>query len=171
MRGVIDIDIETDWTREWDRDTLTAFCVDAYTMWIHWEIKKKYKVVISQHFHCAWHELKLHIRICDITNIDFNGANAHSVIMLPVSSDVDQMYCRSLSSGCVYAVDLGLMLSTGDFFTIFRRMPIYCPNNHSGTSEFIRFLSVGETSLERPHELLNRSTRDNTSCDGVFIGY
>ena len=96
-------------------------CLFAY-----WEISPECKEIASRHFKTSWSNLKIYLRVYDITGLSFNGNNAHSFKEIPVDSACGGYYINFLWSNRDYCVDLGVK-NEGQFLSLVRSNTIEMP--------------------------------------------
>jgi len=97
--------------------------------WVHayWEVTvdtwNKLKVRLRDLFDNA----KKILRVYDVSQIIFDGNNAHRFFDIEVGSDASSWYIDTGGSGRSWCVDYGLKLPNGEFITIIRSNTVYTP--------------------------------------------
>lgn len=97
--------------------------------WLHtyWEIKEQTLVGLKNKLGDDFYRAKRVLRVYDVTNIIFNGFNAHKFFDVCVNDFATSWYLDTSGSGCSWCVDLGLMLPDGRFITILRSNIVQTP--------------------------------------------
>jgi hypothetical protein len=97
--------------------------------WLHtyWEVINdtwnRLKAQLQDKFNGA----KMILRVYDVTNINFDGTNAHSSFDIELSYGATNWYIDTNGPGRSWCVDLGLKLSNGEFITIVRSNTVCTP--------------------------------------------
>jgi hypothetical protein len=132
------------WTRSWGVDRLAAFVRDPYTIFVYWEVSEERKRLVSRHFGAPWRDLRFFLRVHDVTDVLWNGENAHETRTFGVAPDADSWYVRELQPGRDYIVDFGLWTSAGQPFVVLRGKPAETPSIGPGAVPRARFGRPGE---------------------------
>jgi hypothetical protein len=117
----------TDLPYQYDRDRIVLQVRDP--RWIHayWEVRgvtlERFKSDPQNDFYKA----KRMLRVYDVSNIIFNGNNAHSFFDIEINELATNWYIDTQGPGRSWCVDLGLLLSSGRFITILRSNTVYTP--------------------------------------------
>lgn len=100
---------------------------DPWWMHTYWEVVSgtwdKLKSRLGEIFYSA----KKVLRVYDITQLNFNGNNAHKFFDIDVGPEANSWYINIGESGRSWCVDLGLKLPNGDFITIVRSNAVTTP--------------------------------------------
>lgn len=142
------------WTRSWGVDRLAALVRDPSTIFVYWEVSEERKRLVSRHFGVAWHELRFYLRVHDVTDMVWNGENAHETRTYDVAPDADAWYVRELQPGRDYIVDFGLWTSAGQPFVILRSQPAATPSVGPGAIPRARFGRPGERVVVEESEVM-----------------
>jgi hypothetical protein len=96
--------------------------------WIHsyWEVTSFTRDKLKESFSQQFSQAKWVLRVYDVSNIIFNGFNAHHHFDISIGPDTNNWYIN-VSSGCSYCVDLGLILNDGKFILILRSNTVTTP--------------------------------------------
>lgn len=132
------------WTRCWDVDRLAALVRDPATLFVYWEVSVERRRLISRHFDAAWHDLRFYLHTHDVTDVIWNGENAHETRAFEVTPDADAWYVRNLQPGRDYIVDFGVFTPGGQPFVILRSEAVSTPSTGQGTVPRARFGKPGE---------------------------
>jgi len=102
------------------QDVIVLQVRDPWWMHTYWEVTNitwdKLKNQLGNDFHSA----KKVLRVYDVSNVNFNGKNAHKFFDIEVGAEAQSWYINAQEAGRAWCVDLGLRLPNGDFITIVR---------------------------------------------------
>jgi len=97
--------------------------------WLHayWEITgptfDSFKTRLADAFYSA----KMVIRVYDVSDIIFDGKNAHSFFDVKINPQANNWYIDTGGPGRSWCVDVGLRLANGEFITIVRSNTVRTP--------------------------------------------
>jgi hypothetical protein len=111
---------DVSWTRTSQRNRLVMMVKDPTTLFAYWEVDTLHKQLICEHFHTDWGQLELVLQVYDVSDILFDGGNAHSMQRIWVHPDSDNWYITELYPGRTYLADVGTITRQGKFFSILR---------------------------------------------------
>jgi len=100
------------------------------TRWIYayWEIDKAGKEEVRRkRGEEIFSRSSLTLRFYDVTDIIFNGRNAHRQFDIKVNSEIGNWYVQVPESGRTYLSDLGLLTKEGEFITLSRSNAVSLP--------------------------------------------
>ena len=112
---------------QYDHDRIVLQVRDSW--WIHsyWEVRQttqdKLKNELGEDFYRAGRLL----RVYDVSQIIFNGSNAHSFFDIQIGEQANNWYIDTGGPGRSWCVDLGLLLPDGRFITIVRSNTVTTP--------------------------------------------
>jgi|GEM_PF-6170850 len=115
------------WQRQWKAPRMKLMCKNPTTLFVYWELTDWQRNLVAQHFQSQWHKLPFFLSVYDVTNVIFNGYNAHSVRTLAVHPDAQNWYIHSLNPGRRYLVTFGTTTVRGDFFAIVQSNTVQMP--------------------------------------------
>ncbi|WP_342043163.1 DUF4912 domain-containing protein [Bacillus sp. OTU2372] len=95
---------------------------------LFWDISELPKKIIEQFFNRKFEELVTVTRIYDVTNILFNGKNAHHYNEITVPYQSGHWFIKGLSENRSYVSELGVHLSDNQFFPLYRSNCIQMPS-------------------------------------------
>ncbi len=98
------------------------------TVFVYWEVDEFRKSLICEHFQTTWDNLPFYLHLCDVTDVLYDGSNAHSVRSIQVHPHSDHWYIHNVSPGRWYVVDFGTTTSQGQFFCILRSNAVEVPH-------------------------------------------
>jgi uncharacterized protein len=96
--------------------------------WVHsyWELRGQTIDGLKSRLGDDFYRAKKVLRVYDVTNIMFNGANANSFFDIQINDYANSWYIEA-GPGRSWCVDLGLMLANGRFITILRSNVVQTP--------------------------------------------
>lgn len=102
--------------------------VNPHRGFAHWRIHPEWVERTAQAKGDRWRNCALVLRLYDVSFIEFNGFNAHSIVDLPVPNICGQMIFQLSRPGTVQLGEVGFRLRDGEFI----------PAARSNTAEFPR---------------------------------
>ncbi|MDD4940046.1 MAG: DUF4912 domain-containing protein [Candidatus Omnitrophica bacterium] len=99
--------------------------------WLHtyWEVTPKTYEGLKEKYREAFYGSRRVLRVYDVSNIIFNGNNAHSFFDIQVNEGANSWYIQAGDGGRSWCVDLGLLLPDGTFVTIVRSNTVSTPSD------------------------------------------
>jgi len=112
---------------QYDKDRLILQVRD--TRWLHayWEVRGVTFDNLKNQFAKEFNNSKRMLRVYDVSNINFNGKNAHRFFDIQVNDFANNWYIDTQAPGRSWCVDYGLLLSDGRFITILRSNTVNTP--------------------------------------------
>jgi len=97
--------------------------------WIHayWEITPTTFDRLRERLKEAFFSAKRVLRVYDISQIVFNGKNAHRFFDIEIRDETNNWYIDTQGPGRSWCVDFGLRLANGEFITIMRSNTVHTP--------------------------------------------
>jgi len=97
--------------------------------WIHayWEVSGLTYDKLRNDFKDEFYRAKRVLRVYDVSQIIFNGNNAHSFFDIQINEYASNWYIDTITPGRSWCVDLGLLLPDGRFITIVRSNTVHTP--------------------------------------------
>lgn len=108
---------------------------DPYWAFTYWDLSGETASQVRQAFQEQYGRMKPVLRVYDVTDIDFNGSNAHSHFDIDVSLEARNWYINLGTPNRSYLVDLGLLGADGNFRLIARSNVVRTPRD--GPSDVI----------------------------------
>ena len=94
---------------------------DPSWLFLFWDIAQDtYETIMNQKGQEIFSKSRNVIRMYDITDINFNGNNAHKYYDIPVILDARSWYLQVPVSGRTYICDLGIISPEGEFIVLTR---------------------------------------------------
>jgi hypothetical protein len=115
------------WQRRWQTNRLVLLVKEPTTVFAYWEVDEIRRKLISEHFQSDWSRLPFFLQLYDVTDILFDGSNAHSIRRIPVFPDSDNWYIHEVEPRRTYLLDFGTTTFHGNFFTILRSNVVETP--------------------------------------------
>jgi len=97
--------------------------------WIHayWELRDSTLERLRNELKDEFCQARRVLRVYDVSNIIFDGKNAHRFLDIHVSDYANNWYIDTGGPGRSWCVDLGLLLPGGRFITIVRSNTVFTP--------------------------------------------
>lgn len=118
---------DVSWSRTSQSNRLVIMVKDPTTLFAYWEVDTLHKQIICEHFHTDWSQLQLLLQVYDVTDILFDGGNAHSTQRMQVHHSADSWYITQLNPGRRYLADFGTLTGKGQFFPLLRSNVVGTP--------------------------------------------
>jgi uncharacterized protein len=138
---------------------MRAMTRDPEWLFVYWEISEAFRNSLkSKMGDAAFESAKKLLRLCDVTDIDYNGTNAQHYVDIEINDYANNWYVHVPESGRAYVVECGLLTSDGKFFLAVRSNVVNVPHfglspiqdeewTTASTDELIRMSADG---LNRP---------------------
>lgn len=112
---------------KYDQDMLILQVRDPWWIYAYWELKQatigRFKNKLKDEFAKATWVL----RVYDVSNIIFNGKNAHRYFDICINQHTNNWYIDTAGPGRSWCVDIGLRLPNGNFITMLRSNTVQTP--------------------------------------------
>jgi hypothetical protein len=97
--------------------------------WIHayWELQDSTLERLRNELRDGFYQARRTLRVYDVSNIIFDGKNAHRFFDIHISDYANNWYIDTGGPGRSWCVDLGLLLPGGRFITIVRSNTVFTP--------------------------------------------
>jgi len=112
---------------EYGQDKLVLLVRDPWWIYAYWELTSQTLDKIKKELGAAFSGARHILRVYDISNIIFNGNNAHRFFDIQVNEYANNWYIDTAGPGRSWCVDLGLLLSDGRFIKILRSNTVQTP--------------------------------------------
>ena len=98
-------------------------------LWIfaYWEIDDLTRKELKKKFGANYSASRYDLRVYDVTDIDFDGSNAHAYFDVQINPDANNWYINCQKTNRAWCVDLGLILPDGKFYPIIRSNVVKMP--------------------------------------------
>jgi hypothetical protein len=112
---------------------MRAMTRDPEWLFVYWEISEAFRNSLkSKMGDAAFESAKKLLRLCDVTDIDYNGTNAQHYVDIEINDYANNWYIHVPESGRAYVVEYGFLTSDGKFFLAVRSNVVNVP--HFGLS-------------------------------------
>ncbi len=120
---------ETELPERYYDNRLTLMARDPYWCYAYWDISPDF---MEEKANIAGEKgaYTLVLRVYDITDIKFNGVNAHKTMDIDVGGDANNWYINVWGAGRDYLADLGFKTETGGFVMIARSNAMSTPSDN-----------------------------------------
>lgn len=112
----------------YDEDKIVLQVRDPWWLHSYWELTANTKNRLKESLDNDYFEASWALRVYDVSFINFNGDNAHSVFDIIINPETNNWYIN-VSGGRSFCVDLGLKLRNGRFITIIRSNTATTPSD------------------------------------------
>lgn len=111
-------------------DVLTVKVLSEDKIIAKWKLSHMRKDFVATFFGKPFENFQTSLRIYDITDIHFNGHNAHLFHEFMMKREQDHWLIKGISSNRHYCLELGIHLSETEFFPLLRSVPFHtaCEN-------------------------------------------
>lgn len=113
--------------RQYGKDKIVLQVRDPWWIYAYWEVKPETTDRLKQELKDDFYKAKRVLRVYDVSQIIFNGKNAHRFFDIHINEEVNSWYVDTAGPGRSWCVDLGLLLPGGRFITILRSNVVHTP--------------------------------------------
>lgn len=140
-------------------DDITLMVQSPTTLYTYWEISWPYMKLVSDFFHTPFESIPRLLRVYDVTDIWFDGKNAHGYRDIYIQPDSDNWFIYDVSPGRTYIIDIGILWGER-FIPLLRSKPKSTPpNRESGEwHEYVPLVSHEPKERIKPRWFENFST-------------
>jgi len=111
----------------YDQDKIILQVRDPRWLHTYWELRGQTIEGLKSKFGAEFYRAKKVLRVYDVTQIIFNGFNAHRFFDIQINDFANSWYIDTAGPGRAWCVDLGLMFADGRFITILRSNVVQTP--------------------------------------------
>jgi hypothetical protein len=111
----------------YEKDRIALQVRDPWWLHCYWEIASHTWNSLKDRLRDLFFSAKKVLRVYDVSNIVFNGKNAHKFFDIEVNPEAQSWYIDAGGPGRSWVVDYGLKLANGDFITILRSNVVTTP--------------------------------------------
>jgi hypothetical protein len=119
---------ETEIPQRYNDNKIVLLARDPYWCYAYWDISPDYMEKKAQEARKSGN-YDLILRVYDVTDVVFDGTNAHKFIDIKVSGDSNNWYINVWAADRSYLVDLGFKTADGRFILIARSNVISTPRD------------------------------------------
>lgn len=106
---------------------LTAWLIDKNKLFVYWRLLDVKKDLVSSYFDKPFASYQQVLRIYDVTDILFNGSNAHHIQEIKLHEKQSISLLNELQPNRCYITELGVKLSDHEFFPLLRSNAVHIP--------------------------------------------
>ncbi|MFH0826412.1 MAG: DUF4912 domain-containing protein [Candidatus Omnitrophota bacterium] len=117
----------TDLPYQYDRDRMILQVRDPRWLHTYWEVAPPTIERLKNDLREDFFNAKRVLRVYDVSDIVFNGENAHSLFDIQVNEFANNWYINTQGPDRSWCVDFGLLLASGRFITIVRSNVVRTP--------------------------------------------
>ena len=111
----------------YDQDKIILQVRDPRWLHTYWELREQTVYELRNKLGNHFHRAKKVLRVYDVTQIIFDGYNAHRFFDIQINDFANSWYLDTAGPGRAWCVDLGLILADGRFITILRSNVVQTP--------------------------------------------
>ncbi|MBU1727583.1 MAG: DUF4912 domain-containing protein [Candidatus Omnitrophica bacterium] len=111
----------------YDQDKMVLLVRDPRWLYTYWELKSSTIERLKNELKELFYRAKRLLRVYDVSNVIFNGTNAHSHFDINVNEYANNWYINTDGPGKAWCVDFGLLLPDGKFITLLRSNTVQTP--------------------------------------------
>ncbi|MCX5703274.1 MAG: DUF4912 domain-containing protein [Candidatus Omnitrophica bacterium] len=112
---------------QYDQDKIILQVRDPWCCHTYWELKVQTLDRLRNELGEEFYHAKRILRVYDVSQITFNGNNAHRFFDIQINELANNWYIDTGSPGRSWCVDLGLLLPCGKFITMVRSNTVHTP--------------------------------------------
>ena len=114
--------------RGYDKTTIVLMARDPSWIYAYWEVGKNTRDKLNrEHNRDIFSHSTLALKLYDVTDIEFDGSNAHNQMLIKVG-DANNWYIQVPESGRNYCCDLGVLTPRREFILIARSNTVGLPS-------------------------------------------
>lgn len=102
---------------------------DPVWIYIYWEIAQNEITKLTEQYGAGFNPSRLSVRVYDVTDVDFNGANANRYFDVSVNPNASSWYINVGEFNRSWCVDIGYVLQNGQFVTVSRSNAMSMPRH------------------------------------------
>jgi hypothetical protein len=104
----------------YEEDRIVLLVRDPYWIHAYWDISRRKLLEAKAEFGDEWDSVRSILRVYDVTEVDFDGTNAHSYFDVDIGGGATNWYINSRVPNRTYCVDIGLISPSGRFLVLAR---------------------------------------------------
>lgn len=112
---------------QYTRDRIVIQVRDPWWIHAYWQIRQETLRKLEAQLKEEFYKAKRILRIYDVSDIIFDGANAHRFFDILINVQTNNWYINTAIPGRSWCVDFGLLLSDGRFIVILRSNSVETP--------------------------------------------
>lgn len=128
----------TDLPSRYNEDTLVLLPRDPFTLYAYWELREE----TAHRARAASAAGRAVLRVFDVSEIDFNGFNAHRQFDVQVSLDAGNWYVQVPVAGRTWLAEIGFVARDGRFASMRRSNAIALPPDTFAREPAAHFVTI-----------------------------
>jgi hypothetical protein len=148
------------WQDRYGENRIVLMIRDPYWCFAYWDLtSEKQAEVITE---ISGGQIKLILRVYDVTGLDFNGTNANRFMDIQIGEEANNWYINVWAADHAYCVDLGLLHPDGKFVMLARSNIVMTPRDAISSIIDEEWMVVDET-FDRLYKAAGADDRGRTS--------
>ncbi|MEW6516954.1 MAG: DUF4912 domain-containing protein [candidate division FCPU426 bacterium] len=115
------------WQDRYGDNRIVLMIRDPYWCFVYWDLSAEKQTEAIRELQQAGARLML--RVYDVTDLEFDGSNAHRTMDIEVTEEATNWYINVWAADRAYCVDLGLLYPDGRFVTLARSNVVTTPRD------------------------------------------
>jgi hypothetical protein len=135
---------ETSIEQRYYDDRIVLMTRDPYWCYAYWDLAPQSIESKRSELKKEWGQAAFALRVYDVTDLDFNGSNAHKYQDVSVTGEAGNWYINVWTPGRSYLVEIGFKTEDGHFIPIARSNAILTPNDRPSDVTDEEWVEAGE---------------------------
>ncbi|WLD92074.1 DUF4912 domain-containing protein [Alkalihalobacillus sp. AL-G] len=114
----------------YDHNHISALVQNPHCIYAFWEVDANMQNMIAHHLTTGWPEVRKQLRIYDVSDLNFNGHDAHQYYEISLPEMTNNWFIRNVGPNRTYIIDYGARTSEGSFLTMLRSQPVETPRKN-----------------------------------------
>ncbi|MBN1594939.1 DUF4912 domain-containing protein [candidate division FCPU426 bacterium] len=131
------------WQDQYNDNRIVLMIRDPFWCFVYWDLSADKQAHIIREIQQAG--ARLILRVYDVTEVEFDGANAHRSMDIEITTEATNWYINVWASDRAYCVDLGLLYPDGRFITLVRSNIVTTPRDSVSPIVDEEWMMVDET--------------------------
>lgn len=131
------------WQDRYGDNRIVLMIRDPYWCFVYWDLSAEKQTEAIRELQQAG--AKIMLRIYDVTDLEFDGTNAHRTMDIEVTEEATNWYINVWAADRAYCVDLGLLYPNGRFVTLARSNIVVTPRDSVSSVIDEEWMVVDET--------------------------
>lgn len=111
------------------KDGLMAWLINHHSLVTFWRVSEQKKKLVHFYFEKPYASFLKALRVYDVTDIIFNGKNAHSTQEIILADNTDNWTLIGLRPSRCYCIELGIKVNEQKFFPLLRSNVVQVPRS------------------------------------------
>lgn len=145
------------------KDEITLMVQSPSSLYTYWEITWSCMKMVSDFFHTPFECLARVLRVYDVTDIWFDGRNAHGYQDISLQPEADNWFIQDVLPGRTYVIDLGILWE-GRFIPLLRSQAKSTPRDREA-GEWCEYVTL---TAHDPKERVKPRWFENFSAYSIY---